>query len=297
MPKTALPPLSARGLDIGKIVLFGLVAAGAVIGVPTFAYFYDYHLIDWIMFGILYVVTGMGITVGYHRLITHRSFTCPNWLKGVFLVAGGWAVENSALRWAADHMRHHAQCDQETDPYNAKRGFWYSHCGWIFLKDPHRDIRYTSKLKQDPVVVWQDRYYLPIVLSGMVLPFVVGLVVNGWIGGLGCFLLAGLGRIFFVLNSTFCVNSVCHLWGSQPHGHSDTSRNSWWVSLLTFGEGYHNYHHMYPSDYRNGVHWYNVDPSKWLIYGLSLVGLASSLRRSTARTPQKDKVKSQSITA
>ena len=281
-----LPPLSKRGFDIGKILVFGLVSTGAVIGVPTYAYFYDYHMIDWIMFGILYIVTGLGITVGYHRLITHRSFTCPNLVKGVFLIVGGWAVENSALRWAADHLRHHARCDKETDPYNAKRGFWYSHCGWMFLKDPYRDIRFTAKLKHDPVVVWQDRYYLPIVLSGIALPFVVGLIANGWIGGLGCFLLAGVGRIFFVLNSTFCVNSVCHLWGSQEHGDADTSRDNWWVSFLTFGEGYHNYHHMYPSDYRNGVHWYNVDPSKWLIYSLSFVGLASSLRRSTTRTAE-----------
>lgn len=288
MPTNDLPPLSVRGLDIGKILLFSLVALSALVGVPTFAYFYDYHMIDWIMFGILYIITGLGITVGYHRLITHRSFTCPNWVKGIILIAGGWAVENSALRWGADHMRHHARCDKDTDPYNAQRGFWYSHCGWIFLKDPYRDTQFTAKLKQDPVVVWQDRYYLPIVLCGMALPFLVGLIANGWIGGLGCFLLAGMGRIFFVLNSTFCINSICHLWGSQPHGSSDSSRDSWIVSLFTFGEGYHNYHHMYPSDYRNGVHWYNVDPSKWLIYGLYLLGLASSLRRATVRSPEDD---------
>ena len=127
--------------------------------------------------------------------------------------------------------------------------------------------------------MWQHRYYIPIVVSGLVLPFVVGVLYGGWTGGLGCFLLAGLGRTFFVLNSTFCINSICHLWGTQPHGSSDSSHDSWWVSLITFGEGYHNYHHMYQSDYRNGPKWYNFDPSKWLIYGLSRVGLASSLRR------------------
>ena len=281
---TELPTLSDRGFDIGKIILFSLMAGGALIGVPTYAYFFDYSILDWTMFVLLYIVTGLGITVGYHRLITHRSFSCPNWVKGALLVAGGWAVENSALKWARDHMRHHAQCDKEEDPYNAMRGFWYSHCGWMFLKDPYRHPKFASRLLQDPVVVWQDRYYIPIALSGLTLPFLIGLLYNGWVGGLGCFLLAGLGRIFFVLNSTFCVNSVCHIWGNQPHGQSDSSRNSWWVSLLTFGEGYHNYHHMYPSDYRNGVKWYNVDPSKWLIYTLSLVGLASSLRRSTGAT-------------
>ena len=281
MTATVLPQQATRDLDIGKTVLFSLVAASAMVGIPIFAYFYDFHPIDWIMFGILYIVTGLGITVGYHRLITHRSFTCPTWVKAAFLIAGGWALENSALRWGADHIRHHAKCDQESDPYNATRGFWFSHCGWILFKDPHRDSRFAAKLKQDPLIVWQDRYYLPIMATGLALPFLVGLMANGWTGGVGCFLLAGLGRVFFVLNSTFCINSVCHIWGSQPYGNTDSSRNSWWASLLTFGEGYHNYHHMYPSDYRNGVKWYNVDPSKWLIYTLSLVGLTSSLRRAS----------------
>ncbi|TKB33561.1 MAG: acyl-CoA desaturase [Nitrospira sp.] len=234
------------------------------------------------MFAVLYVVTGLGITVGYHRLLAHRSFDCLPWVKAGLLIAGGWALENSALKWAADHIRHHANCDQEADPYNAQRGFWFSHCGWLFFKDMHADDKYASRLRQDPLVMWQHRYYLPIVLSGLALPFVVGFLYNGWIGGLGCFLLAGVGRTFAVLNSTFCINSVCHLWGRQPHGQADSSRDSWLVSLLTFGEGYHNYHHSYQSDYRNGPRWYNFDPSKWLIFTLSLLGLAHSLRTASS---------------
>ena len=130
--------------------------------------------------------------------------------------------------------------------------------------------------------MWQNQYYLPIVLTGLFLPFVVGFLYNGWIGGIGCFLLAGLARTFFVLNSTFFINSICHIWGHQPHGTSNSSRDSWWISLLTFGEGYHNYHHMYQGDYRNGVQWYNFDPSKWLIWMLSKLGLAYDLRRQQA---------------
>lgn len=266
-------------LDLSTVLLFSLVAIGAMIGLPTYAYYYDFSWVDWTMFAVLYIVTGLGITVGYHRMLAHRSFTCPDWVKTILLVAGGWALQNTGLKWASDHIRHHARCDQEEDPYNAMRGFWYSHCGWLFWRDPHRDEKYASRLKQDPVVLWQAKYYLPIVLSGLLLPFVVGFLYNGWVGGLGCFLLAGVGRTFFVLNSTFCINSVCHLWGAQPHGDSDSSRDSWVVSLITFGEGYHNYHHMYQSDYRNGPNWYNFDPSKWLIYGLSKIGLASSLRK------------------
>jgi len=267
------------------VLIFGLVTASAVIGVPAFGLLYGYTWLDWTMFGLLYVVTGLGITVGYHRLMAHRSFTCPDWVKACFLIAGGWALQNSALKWASDHIRHHAACDQDADPYNAKRGFWFSHCGWLFSDQRYADEKYATRLRQDPVVMWQHRYYVPIVLSGLALTFVVGFLHGGWIGGVGCFMLAGVGRTFAVLNSTFCINSICHLWGRQPHSQEDSSRDSWWVSLLTFGEGYHNYHHTYQSDYRNGPRWYNFDPSKWLIFTLSLVGLASSLRTAAFAEP------------
>ena len=263
-------------------ILFSLISIGALIGVPLFGFSSGYSWLDWTMFGILYVMTGLGITVGYHRLMAHRSFDCPNWVKIGFLIVGRWALENSAFKWAVDHIRHHAHTDHEHDPYNSQRGFWYSHCGWLFFTDAHADEKYASRLRQDPVVMWQYRYYMPIVLSGLGLTFVVGFLYNGWMGGLGCFLLAGVGRTFAVLNSTFCINSICHLWGSQPHGQADSSRDSWLVSLLTFGEGYHNYHHTFSRDYRNGPEWYNFDPSKWLIYALSCMGLTYNLQRQNS---------------
>ena len=279
------PTSAARGpVDYLSITLFSLITVTAVLGVPAYGYVYRYAPIDWMMFGALYVITGLGITVGYHRLISHRSFACRNWVKAGLLIAGAWALQNSALKWAADHRRHHAQCDGDEDPYNAQRGFWYSHCGWIFFtRPPHLNEKYQGPLREDPLIVWQHRYYVPLVLSGLALPVLAGFVVNGASGALSCFLLAGVGRLFCVLNSTFCINSICHLWGSQSHGQADSSRNSWWVSFLTFGEGYHNYHHTYQSDYRNGACWYNFDPSKWLIFSLSRLGLASALRRSAAR--------------
>ena len=262
-------------------MLFGLVCVGAIVGVPLYGILYGYTWLDWTMFCLMYIVTGLGITVGYHRLLSHRSFECTGWVKAVFLVAGGWALENSALKWGADHIRHHANCDSHADPYNARRGFWHSHCGWLLVPDPYADEKYASRLRQDPLVMWQHRYYLQIVLSGLALMFLIGYVHNGWVGGVGCFMLAGIGRTFAVLNSTFCINSICHLWGHQPYGHADSSRDSWWISLVTFGEGYHNYHHTYQSDYRNGPRWYNFDPSKWLIFILAKLGLASSLRTAT----------------
>lgn len=268
-----------RKIDYPTIALFAVISLATIVGVPVFAYVHGFSTVDWIMFAVLYMISGLGITVGYHRLISHQSFQCKPWVKACLLVAGGWALENSALRWCADHIRHHARTDKEEDPYNALRGFWYSHCGWIFEKSPYRDEKYAARLRQDPLILWQDRYYIPIVLSGLMLPFVVGLVTGGWMGGLSCFILAGVCRIFLVLNSTFCINSICHLWGAQPHGQHDSSRDSWWISLVTFGEGYHNYHHTHLRDYRNGPKWYNFDPSKWLIYGLSKVGLADNLQR------------------
>jgi len=283
MSRTLDPSLAGTPQrDYPTMFLFGLIVMATIVGLPVYAYFYDFSWVDWTMFITLYMITGLGITVGYHRLITHRSFKCPKWVEAAFLIAGGMALENSALRWAGDHIRHHARCDQKEDPYNATLGFWHSHCGWIFWKDPNRDPKYATRLLQDPLIMWQNKYYLPIVLTGLALPFVVGLIYNGWIGGIGCFLLAGLARAFFVLNSTFFINSICHIWGDQPHGTSDSSRDSWWISLLTFGEGYHNYHHMYQSDYRNGVRWYNFDPSKWLIWTLSKLGLAYDLRRQSS---------------
>lgn len=268
-----------RPFNYMTITLFASIVVGAVIGVPAFGFIYGYTWLDWTLFGVLYMVTGLGITVGYHRLISHRSFTCAAWVKFALLIAGGWAFQNSALKWSSDHVRHHAKVDQEEDPYNASRGFWYSHVLWILMKDPYGSEKYAGPFRKDPLVVWQDKYYGPILLSGFLLPFVAGWLYGGWMGGLGCFLLAGVGRAFLVLNSTFCINSICHMWGKQPVSTENSSRDSWWVSLITFGEGYHNYHHSYPKDYRNGPKWYNFDPSKWLIFGLSTVGLAGNLYR------------------
>lgn len=260
--------------------LFCAVAVATIIGIPLYGYYIGFTLFDWILFAVMYIVTGMGITVGYHRLIAHQSFECPDWVKRCLLIAGGWALQNSALIWCADHIRHHARTDTDEDPYNANRGFWHSHCGWLFYETPHRTEKYEVRLRRDPVILWQHRYYWPIVVSGLAIPFALGVVWHGgWMGGVSALLMGGLFRMFMVLNSTFTINSLCHMFGTQPHGTQDSSRDSWLISFVSFGEGYHNYHHTYARDYRNGPHWYNFDPSKWIIYTLSVMGLASNLRR------------------
>ena len=274
--------LSVRSLAWGTILLFLAMTIVTVLGVPLFAYFYDYTLLDWTLLIILYIVTGLGITVGYHRMISHRSFECRPWVKVCLLIAGGWALQNSALLWCADHIRHHARTDSDEDPYNAQKGFWHSHCGWLFVETPHRSDSYERRLRKDPIIMWQHRHYPAIVVSGLLVPFVAGCIYNGLMSGVGCFLLAGMLRTVLVLNSTFTINSLCHMWGSQPHGTQDSSRDSWLVSFVSFGEGYHNYHHTFSYDYRNGPRWYNFDPSKWLIYLLALAGLAYNLQRQKA---------------
>lgn len=271
--------LTEQQFALGTFALFCAVAAATIIGVPLFWAFYGFSLFDWVTCAILYMVTGMGITVGYHRLIAHRSFECHPWIKVALLIAGGWALQNSALLWCADHIRHHARTDQEEDPYNATKGFWHSHCGWLFINSPHRIDKYEKQLRKDPLIMWQHRHYAVIVLTGLALPFGLGCWDGGAVGGVGCFLLGGMFRLFMVLNSTFTINSLCHMFGSQPHGTQDSSRDSWFISLISFGEGYHNYHHTYARDFRNGPKWYNFDPSKWLIFSLSLLGLATNLRR------------------
>lgn len=264
-------------VDYPTLIIFSLVCLFAVVAVPLFGFLYGYSKFDWILFSVLYVITGLGITVGYHRLFSHRSFTCAKWVEVYFLITGGWAMENSALKWCSDHIRHHAKTDTDEDPYNAKRGFWYSHVLWIFRKDPEPNLKsrekYKTVLRKNPRVMWQHQNYLLVILSGLALPFLLGFLNNGWMGGISAFLLAGLLRLFLVLNSTFFINSICHMWGDQPYGDANTSRDNWWISLITFGEGYHNYHHNFPRDYRNGPKWYNFDPSKWLIFSIMLLGL------------------------
>ena len=150
----------------------------------------------------------------------------------------------------------------------------------MLFRSIYRKDKYEVRLRRDPVVMWQHRYYWPIVVAGLLLPFVLGLWHGGWQGGVSGFLLGGLFRMFMVLNSTFTINSLCHMVGAQPYSKKDSSRDSWLVSFVSFGEGYHNFHHTYARDYRNGPQWYNFDPSKWIIYTLSLIGLTSNLRRN-----------------
>ena len=227
---------------------------------------------------VIWAFTGLGITAGYHRLFSHRGYTAHPIVRGVLAVLGAAAFQNSVIAWCSDHRFHHSDTDTDGDPYDATQGFFYSHVGWIFYRGL-RDDTYENvpDLRRDPLLAWQHKHWLSIAfVTNIALVSIAAVLLGNW---LGMALIAGLLRIVVVQHFTFCVNSLAHMWGSQPYATDTTSRDNWALSLITLGEGYHNYHHSFEWDYRNGPRWFNWDPTKWLIWSLSRLGLASSLRK------------------
>jgi stearoyl-CoA desaturase (delta-9 desaturase) len=197
------------------------------------------------------------------------------------LLFGAAAFENSAIMWAADHRRHHRFVDHEEDPYDISKGFFHAHIGWILFRyPPDTSLVWAKDLQRDRLVMWQHRSYLPLAIgTGIVLPSVLGFIAEGWMGALGAFLLAGVARIVVVHHMTFFINSLCHTLGRQPFSSRCSARDSALMAWLTFGEGYHNFHHEFQHDYRNGVRPWAFDPTKWCIWLLHKAGLAQQLRR------------------
>lgn len=227
-------------------------------------------------------LTIFSLSGGYHRLFSHRAYEAHPVVRFLFLAFGAAAFQNSALTWAADHRRHHRRVDTDLDPYSVRRGFWWAHIGWVLRRTPPAtDLQPVPDLERDPLVRWQHRGY-PVIGTavGFVAPALVGWLAFGdpW-GGL---VFGGLLRLVFVYHVTFSVNSFAHMVGRQPYSDRDSSRDSALVALLSMGEGYHNFHHTFPADYRNGVRAWHFDPSKWAIRLLALVRLARRLRRTPA---------------
>jgi stearoyl-CoA desaturase (delta-9 desaturase) len=248
---------------------------------PIYVWFNGFSWGPVIALMVLWIGTGLAITAGYHRLFSHRSYKAPAPIRLLFAILGAATWQNSVISWCSDHRRHHRRVDTDDDPYNAKRGFWWSHIGWVMVESRHYgDYSNVPDLVADPICMWQHNHYMKISIAFNVgVPLMLGLLTGDvW----GMLLFAGLVRVVVVHHFTFCINSIAHIWGRQPWGDGNTSRDSWWLSLLTFGEGYHNYHHAFESDYRNGPRWYNVDPSKWLIWALGRMGLATQLRKMPA---------------
>jgi stearoyl-CoA desaturase (delta-9 desaturase) len=198
------------------------------------------------------------------------------------LIFGACAFENSVLHWASDHRRHHKHTDHDEDPYDITKGFFWAHIGWILFKlDAEQPMDNVKDLRRDPLVRFQDKFYVLIAfVAGLIFPAVVGyFAMGGMVGALAGFLIVGALRVVLVQQSTFFINSLCHCVGNQPYSTRCSARDSWIMALVTYGEGYHNYHHEFQHDYRNGVKPWNFDPTKWSIMLLHKLGLVSDLRR------------------
>lgn len=263
----------------GAIVLLGTPIA-AMILLPWYAYHFDFSMAAWISFVCLLAFSSLGITAGYHRLWSHRTYEA-SWIVRFFLmIAGTFAIQNSILYWSSGHRVHHRHVDDiELDPYSAKKGFWYSHIGWMLRDYPSgaSDYKNVPDLLNDKMVMFQHKYYIQLVLAtNLGIPVAIGLAVGDlW----GVLLLGGLLRLIISHHVTFFINSLCHMFGKRPYTDENTARDNFWLAIFTWGEGYHNYHHIFQYDYRNGVKWWQYDPTKWLIWSLSAVGLTKNLRR------------------
>jgi stearoyl-CoA desaturase (delta-9 desaturase) len=225
---------------------------------------------------------GLSITGGYHRLFSHMTYRAHPLVRLFYLLFGAASIQNSALKWCSDHRRHHQFTDEAQDPYNIKLGFWWAHIGWVLSKEPTYDFARVPDLAADPLVRFQHRWYVPLAVGlGWLAPALLGLI---WGDPLGAFFLAGWVRLIVQWHSTFCVNSVAHMFGRRPYTDADSARDSFVTALITMGEGYHNFHHAFPWDYRNGVARHQFDPTKWVVHAFSKVGLTWDLKRVPAET-------------
>ena len=264
-----------------NVALFSLLTLISVVGVPYWALTVGFNSFEILTTVFLFFFTGMSITAGYHRLWSHKAYDANPIVRFVFAVGGAMTLQNSILHWASDHRVHHRHVDvNDKDPYSAKRGFWFSHIGWMlreYQAARYEDYSNCRDLQKDNIVMWQHKHYVAIVLvANFGITALLG-YINGSI--LGMILIAGICRIVLVHHVTFFINSLCHIWGKQTYTDSNTARDNGILALFTFGEGYHNYHHIFEYDYRNGIKWWHYDPTKWLIKSFSFIGWTRNLRK------------------
>jgi stearoyl-CoA desaturase (delta-9 desaturase) len=248
------------------------------------------HLLHWsdvVVFCVLYALTTLGITVGFHRLLTHRSFATSPALRGVFAVLGSVAIEGPVISWVADHRKHHAFSDQVGDPHSphvdhgagwtgAVRGLFHAHLGWLFVHTQRgAKERYAPDLLRDPVVRTVDRWFVLWAVSGFAIAFGLGCAIGGTVAaGLTALLWGGVVRMMVLHHVTYSINSLCHFFGRRPYATGDESRNLAWLALPSFGEAWHNNHHAFPTSAAHGLRWWQVDVSAATIRALERLGLA-----------------------
>ena len=246
------------------------------VGLPL--YFFNFPA-PWaiiITSSVLMYITGLSVTMGYHRLYSHTTYKINPIVEAVLLFFATMATQGSALRWSFDHRHHHAFIDTDRDPYSIKKGFWYAHFLWLFEKPIEIDNKVVADLVRNPLLRFQHRYYGTL----MVITNLIAVLGLGWYFNdyLSAVLFGWLGRTFVLHHLTWFINSLAHTWGARNFSKELSAVDNYVIALLTFGEGYHNYHHTFAYDYRNGIRWYHFDPTKWLIWSLSKFGLAKQLR-------------------
>lgn len=231
-----------------------------------------------LIFALIYAfLTNLSITAGYHRLMSHRSYEAHVIPKFLFLLIGASAWQGSALKWSSDHRKHHQKVDSEEDPYSITKGFWHAHMGWLFYHDSVNLPVSAPDLEKDKLIMLQHNYYYTIaIFMSFIFPGIVGYFMGSFWAGV---LIAGCLRVVLTQQSTFLVNSLTHTLGKQTYSDKVSARDSLFVAFLTHGEGYHNFHHTFQFDYRNGIRWYQWDPTKWTIRFLWLCGLARKLKK------------------
>ncbi len=260
-----------QGLNWTTIIAFSLLHVGAIAALFMFSW---RNLLAAVF--VYWIATGLGISMGYHRLHTHRGYKCPLWLEYFFGLCGTLSLEGGPIFWVAVHRVHHQKSDQPGDPHSPRHGgFFWSHVGWIiFGEGNHTNTKLMSKYAPDLAkhrfYVWLNNWHwVPLAVLGVIL-FAIG----GW----GMMLWGVCVRTVFGLHATWLVNSATHMWGRRRFATRDDSRNNWWVAALTFGEGWHNNHHAHPTSIRHGLAWYEIDHSWILVNILKRIGLASDLK-------------------
>src|SRR5579864_6658743 len=263
------------------VVVVPLLATGLAIGLLW------QRAVQWrdlVLLGTMYFFVAIGVTVGYHRMLTHRSFVPHPAVKFVLLVLGSMALEGDAIRWTATHTKHHALADRPGDPHSPLDGFFHAHLGWIFA-EPDADPKvYCRHLLRDRMVVFVSRTHLLWVALALAIPAAIGGALGGWLGALTGLLWGGLVRQFLTHHVTWSVNSICHTFGKRAFETNDASRNEWIVGLLAFGEGWHNNHHAFPRSAFHGLRWWQFDLSGLLIRLLERLGLAHDVYRVAPAT-------------
>lgn len=278
-----------------NVLFFTLTFIAAIILVPLYGVMIGYSSTTWWAFIACMFFSGLSITAGYHRLWAHKTYEAHPVIECIFAIGGAFAMQNSALHWSSDHRIHHGQVDDPAkDPYAATNGFWYSHIGWMlrnYQGDQYGNYNNARDLQKNKIVMWQHRYYFPLAFFVNVsIPLLLGIIFGDVLGML---LLSGLLRLVLSQHFTFFINSVAHIWGTRPYTESNTARDNGILAFFTYGEGYHNYHHIFASDYRNGIKWYQYDPTKWMIKSLSYFGLTKKLKTISIDRIEKAKAETQ----